>query len=30
MQICDGEGLIKTVFRTSDKEDRKKHAAKAS
>lgn len=30
MQIFDGEELLKTVLRTSDKEVRKKHAARAS
>lgn len=30
MQIFDGEELLKTVLRTSDKEVRKKHAERAS
>lgn len=30
LQIWDGDELIKTVLRQSDKEVRKKHAAKAS
>ena len=30
MQIWDGDELLKTVLRTTDKEVRKKRAAKAS
>ena len=30
LQIFDGDELLKTVLRTSDKEVRKKHAARAS
>ena len=30
LQVWDGEGLLKTVLRTNDKEVRKKHAARAS